>query len=54
MVLFRITIGSLWVSILLIDGGLWTPTELTPPAISIASEPGTTRPGLIWMSLRAA
>jgi hypothetical protein len=41
MVLFRIAIGSIWVSILLIGHAIQTPREMPAPRLSISSDPDT-------------
>ena len=38
MVLFRVIIGTIWVSILLIGRGAWTPGVPPTPRVSIATE----------------
>ncbi len=46
MVLFRFTVGTIWVSILLIGRGLWFPTDSVTPRISIVVRPGVTVSGV--------
>ena len=45
MVLFRVIVGTLWVSILLIGRGIWTPADSVTPRVSIATDAGATLPG---------
>ena len=45
MVLFRVIVGTLWVSILLIGRGIWTPADPVTPRVTIAVEAGGTLPG---------
>jgi hypothetical protein len=45
MVLFRVIVGTIWVSILLIGPEIWTPREPVTPRIRVDVEPGTTLSG---------
>lgn len=42
MVLFRVIVGTIWVSILLLGRAVWTPGEPPTPRVSIVIEAGVT------------